>query len=58
MDWVKIWTFFFFASLSVFACLSIVVTIGGFFDIRSLFKDLSEAKAKAETEQATESSGA
>jgi len=55
MDWVKIWTFFFFASLSLFACLSIVVTIGGFFDIRSLFQDLSEAKAKAE--QASETDG-
>ena len=52
MDWVKIWSSFFFASLIVFACLSVVVTIGGFFNIRSLFKDLSEAKAEAE--QATE----
>ena len=48
MDWIKIWTFFFFLSLALFACLSIVVTIGGFFDIRSLLKDLSEARQKAE----------
>ena len=48
VDWVKIWTSFFFLSLGVFICLSIVVTIGGFFNIRSLFKDLSEAKAQAE----------
>jgi hypothetical protein len=49
MDWERIWTFFFFLSLGLFACLSIVVTIGGFFDIRSLFKDLSEAKEQSES---------
>lgn len=54
MDWAKIWSFFFFVSLGLFACLSIVVTIGGFFDIRSLFKDLSEAKAQAEAQQASD----
>ncbi len=48
MDWIKIWSFFFFLSLGLFTCLSIVTTIGGFFNIRSLFKDLSEAKQKAE----------
>ena len=44
MNWVKFWSFFFFLSLAVFTCLSIVVTIGGFFNIRSLFKDLLAAK--------------
>lgn len=48
MDWIKIWTFFFFLSLALFICLSIVVTIGGFFNIRSLFKDLMAARQKAE----------
>jgi hypothetical protein len=48
MDWIKIWTFFFFLSLGIFTLLSIVVTIGGFFNIRSLFKDLSAAKQKVE----------
>ena len=48
MDWIKIWTFFFFLSLALFACLSVVVTIGGFFNIKSLFKDLSAARQKAE----------
>jgi len=56
MTWESFWSFFFFLSLGLFACLSIVVTIGGFFDIRSLFKDLSEAKEKAE--KATETGGA
>jgi len=31
MDWVGIWTFFFFLSLSVFTALAVIVTIGGFF---------------------------
>jgi len=48
MTWESFWTFFFFLSLGIFTCLSIVVTIGGYFNIRSLFKDLSEAKAKAQ----------
>ena len=39
--WIKFWTFFFFASLALFAVLAVVVTIGGFFDIRSLFKNLT-----------------
>jgi hypothetical protein len=56
MTWESFWSFFFFLSLGLFACLAVVVSIGGFFDIRSLFKDLSEAKAKAE--QTTDSGGA
>jgi len=44
MDWVKIWTFFFFLSLGLFTALAVIVAIGGFFNIRSLFKDLSEAR--------------
>ena len=54
MDWIKIWTFFFFLSLALFACLSVVVTIGGFFNIRSLFKDLSASRQKAERSQTGE----
>lgn len=48
MDWVKIWSYFFFASLGLFTCLSIVTAIGGYFNIRSLFRDLSEARQKAQ----------
>lgn len=50
MDWVKIWTFFFFLSLGLFTALAVVVAIGGFFNIRSLFKDLSEAKRRHPSE--------
>jgi len=45
MDWVKFWSFFFFLSLALFAGLAVVVTIGGFFNIRSLFKSLREQAA-------------
>ena len=48
MDWLKFWSFFFFLSLAVFAALAVVVTIGGFFNIRSLFKSLKEEAAASE----------
>jgi hypothetical protein len=56
MSWVSFWTFFFFLSLALFTCLAVVVTIGGFFDIRSLFKDLSKAKQDAQDASKSESS--
>jgi hypothetical protein len=40
--WISLWKIFFFASLAVFAGLAVVVSIGGFFNIRSLFKSLTE----------------
>ena len=40
--WISLWKIFFFASLAAFAVLAVVVSIGGFFNIRSLFKSLSE----------------
>jgi len=49
MNWIKIWTFFFFLSLTIFAFLSVVVTIGGFFDIKSLFKDLLAARQNTDS---------
>ena len=39
--WINFWTVFLFASLAVFAGLAVVVSIGGFFNIRSLFRDLT-----------------
>jgi len=44
--WINFWSFFFFASLAIFACLAVVVTIGGFFNIRSLFKSLTDRAEK------------
>jgi hypothetical protein len=42
--WISLWTVFFVASLAVFAGLAVVVSIGGFFNIRSLFRSLSERR--------------
>ena len=39
--WINFWSIFFFASLAIFAVLAVVVTIGGFYNIRSLFKSLT-----------------
>ena len=39
--WIDFWSWFFFLSLAVFALLAVVVSIGGFFDIISLFKTLT-----------------
>lgn len=49
--WIKFWTAFFFASLAVFACLAVVVSIGGFFNIRSLFKSLTDEADRQERDR-------
>jgi hypothetical protein len=54
--WINFWTFFFFASLALFAGLAIVVTIGGFFNIRSLFKNLTDRCEQSE-QSAVEDNG-
>ena len=46
--WINLWTGFFFVSLVLFAGLAIVVTIGGFFNIRSLFKNLSDRSEQSD----------
>ena len=53
--WIDLWTVFFFASLAVFAGLAVVVSIGGFFNIRSLFKSLSERTGPADDTHAQDS---
>ena len=46
--WINFWTIFFIISLALFAGLAIVVTIGGFFNIRSLFKNLTRQSEQPE----------
>jgi len=48
--WINFWSFFFYASLVLFAGLAIVVAIGGFFNIRSMFKSMAEQGASEENE--------
>lgn len=40
--WIDFWTIFFFVSLAIFAGLAVVVSVGGFFNIRSLFRTLTK----------------
>ena len=40
--WINLWTLFFLGSLALFAGLAVIVSIGGFFDIRSLFRSLTD----------------
>lgn len=46
--WINFWTIFFIVSLALFAGMAIVVSIGGFFNIRSLFKSLTERSEQSE----------
>ena len=47
--WIKFWSVFFFISLAAFTALAVSVTIGGFFNIRSMFRQLSsQHKQQAE----------
>lgn len=54
--WINFWTIFFVISLALFAGLAIVVTIGGFFNIRSLFKNLTGRSDHSEQGPAGEDS--
>jgi len=46
--WINFWSFFFYTSLVLFGGLAIVVSIGGFFNIRSMFKSMAEQGASEE----------
>ena len=54
--WINFWTGFFFISLALFAGLAITVTIGGFFNIRSLFENLTRRSEQQEEKAAEENS--
>ncbi|MCH7559018.1 MAG: hypothetical protein IIB56_16420 [Planctomycetes bacterium] len=54
--WINFWTIFFIASLTLFAGMAIVVSIGGFFNIRSLFKSLTERSEQSEEDSHKEES--
>ena len=46
--WARFWTIFFFVAIGIFALLSVVVVIGGFFDIIKMLKKLSAGEDSAE----------
>lgn len=40
--WATFWGWLFIFVLVVFALLAVVITIGGFFDVKALFKSIDE----------------
>lgn len=48
--WMTFWKFFFVITLSLFAVMSVWVTIGGFADIKKLFRKMEEARNEQEDE--------
>ena len=38
--WINFWKYLLFGGLGLFAILAVLVAIGGFFDVLSLFKSL------------------
>ena len=49
-SWMLLWKVVLISGISLFAVLAIVVTIGGFFDIRRLFRKLHEQHARSQVE--------
>ena len=52
--WTGFWGIFIVAGLSIFAVISVVVGIGGFSDLRQLFRDI---ESQHDAEDALEKSG-
>lgn len=51
--WINFWTVLLILAVVVFACLAVAVTIGGFFDIKALFRSI-DAKHSEEDQQPTQ----
>ncbi len=48
--WIAFWKWLLIAVVIIFALVSIGVTIGGFFDVKALFKDIDEQHRKEDDE--------
>jgi len=46
--WQTLWTLLFFGSITLYAGMAVWVTIGGFRDIKTLFRRLSEDQSNDE----------
>ncbi|MGB1054888.1 MAG: hypothetical protein ACPHDL_09920 [Limisphaerales bacterium] len=46
--WQQLWTFLFFGALSIFALMSLWVTIGGYRDIKTLLQRLKDDTSEEE----------
>ena len=54
--WLVFWQFLLGVSLAVYAILVVLVAVGGFKDIRALFRSLDEQHRKGEREEGPENS--
>ena len=52
MPWPTIWAWIITAGLTVFALVAIVVAIGGFFDVRAMFRNIAAQHEAAQEPQA------
>ena len=48
--WVYFWTMVLIAAIGIFIALAIAVTIGGVFDLRSMFRTMREHHRAAESD--------
>jgi hypothetical protein len=48
--WIGFWGVFIIVGLSIFAAISAYVGIGGFFDLRALFRDMASDREKDDGE--------
>ena len=51
--WIKFWTYFFIVSIVLFSGLAVVVAIGGFFNIRTMFKDMAKRNSQIDEQEIT-----
>ena len=50
MTWLDFWTLLLVLTLLLFTVLAVVVAIGGFFDIRRMFRTLAKNEKKTQTD--------
>jgi hypothetical protein len=41
-SWLTIWTVLLIAGVGAFAVMALVVTVGGFFDVRAMFRKIDQ----------------
>ncbi len=46
--WIYLWKFVLIAAMTLFGCMAVWVTIGGYFDIKELFASIRESHAADE----------
>ena len=42
--WMTFWTVLLVAGLGLFAVITVVVTVGGFFDLKAMFRSLADSQ--------------